>query len=381
MPIRILYLVSHPIQYQAPLLRLIATDTDVDLLVLFERMDGAGTYKDAGFGRDLAWDIPVTDGYRYSVIKSKADILGFLKNADVLWVHGWDSGLKRRMIAKAQQVGVPVLMRGENTDAAMPDGGFLRGAVKRAYLHKIFNHCAGFLCIGSDNRAYYQKRGIPESKLFSMPYTVDNDFFRERADIARNNRVEFREELGLEPGRPIILYAGKMQDRKHPLTLLAAFRGLDMDRVGHPYLIYVGDGAQKSTMEQDAQDLGDRVRILGFKNQTELPAFFDLADIFVLASEKEPWGLAVNEAMNGQTAVIVSNQCGCAADLIRPDCGRIIEADDAAALRIALEEMLRDPEELARMGEAAKKSISKWGLPESQAGLREALIQLKLLSA
>ena len=47
----------------------------------------------------------------------------------------------------------------------------------------------------------------------------------------------------------------------------------------------------------------DSIRILGFRNQSELPAFYDLANVFILASEREPWGLSVNEAMACGTPV------------------------------------------------------------------------------
>ncbi len=63
MTIRLLYLVSHPIQYQAPLLRLIAREPDIALRVVFEQDFSSGRYRDEGFGVDVQWDIPLRDGY------------------------------------------------------------------------------------------------------------------------------------------------------------------------------------------------------------------------------------------------------------------------------------------------------------------------------
>jgi len=374
--VRLLYLVSHPIQYQAPMLRLIGAEADIDLFVLFEDMRTAEAYDDPGFGQTVEWDVPLTDGYAHGFAKFKEDIAIELEKADVLWVHGWASPLKKRALKLASEKGVPVLMRGENNQVSMPDGSGLNGMLKRWYLNRIFRHCTGFLCIGSDNRRYYQEHGIDEAKLFSMPYAVDNQFFRGRVAAAKPNRDAFRAELGLESDRPVILFAGKLQSRKHPLTLLAAFRELDMESARHPYLLYVGDGEQRTILETQSRDMGDRVRVLGFRNQTELPALYDLADVFVLASDREPWGLAVNEAMNGEAAVIVSDQCGCAADLIDDTCGRIIPADDAPALRHALADVLSDPTALTTMGENAARRISTWGLAEGVGGLKQALAQI-----
>ncbi len=381
MPVRLLYLVSHPIQYQAPLLRLIANDPEIELLVLFENLASAGTFADSGFGRDVIWDVPLTDGYEFAKLNSRTEIVPHLNKSDVLWIHGWDSALKRAALKAASKSGVPVLMRGENTNAAMPDGGPLRAMFKRAYLNTIFTHCSGFLCIGSANRQYYLDRGIEDERLFSMPYTVDNEFFANHANKPNETQLQLRQEMGLEAERPVILFAGKLQSRKHPLTLLAAFRGLDMERTGHPYLLFIGDGEQRSTLEQQSLDMGDRVRVLGFKNQTELPAFYELADVFVLASEREPWGLAVNEAMNAHTAVIVSDECGCGSDLINETCGTVVPPGDAVAVREALTNMLQNPDRLADMGHEAARKISTWGLKESHQGLKQALSHLKLLSA
>jgi len=380
-PVRLLYLVSHPIQYQAPLLRLIADDPDIEMLVLFESMANAGTFNDPGFGQNVTWDVPLTEGFAHAELNSAADVDTYLRAADALWVHGWDSALKRASLKAASKAGVPVLMRGENTNSAMPDGGLMRGMIKRMYLNSIFNLCAGFLCIGSENRQYYLDHGVEATRLFSMPYSVDNEFFQNRARDAHAGRVRFCRELGLETGRPVILFAGKLQARKHPLALLAAFRGLDMEMARHPYLLYVGDGDQRAALEEQSRDMGDRVRILGFKNQTELPAYYDLADVFVLASDREPWGLSVNEAMNANTAVVVSNECGCATDLVDPACGRVVRAGDVVALRGPLSDLLSDPAGLREMGQQAGRRIAGWGLRQSHEGLRQALIRLKLLSA
>jgi len=380
-PVRILYLVSHPIQYQAPLLRRIAADPDLELLVLFEDMSTAASYVDPGFRQAVTWDIPLTDGYKHVTLSSVQDLQQHLTSADVLWVHGWDSRVKRNAIRLAARVGVPVLMRGENTDAAMPDGGWLRGPLKRAYLRSIFRCCSGFLCVGSDNRQYYLNHGVEPVRLFSMPYAVDNEFFRQRAEQARQARPKLQKELGLQPGRPVVLFAGKMQSRKHPEALLAAFRELDTVSCGCPYLLFVGDGDQRARLQEQGRTMGDQVRFLGFRNQTELPALYDLADLFVLASAREPWGLAINEAMNGATAIIASTECGCAADLIDSNNGRVVVPGDTDALRHALSVMLVDRAGLRRAGQNSAQRISTWGLAQSHEGLRTALTRLTLLPA
>ena len=370
---RLTYLVSHPIQYQAPLLRMIAGQPDIELRVLFERAAETGTAFDPGFGREVAWDVPLTEGYENEVAATLGDVETALRSSDVLWLHGWDSGLKRGALAAAGRFGVPALMRGENTLAAMPDGWGPRGVVKRLYLQRIFARCAGFLCIGSDNRRYYESHGIGSDRLFSMPYAVDNAFFRDCAEAAAGRRQDFRAELGLEPGPKVGLFAGKLQRRKHPRTLLDAWARLEGGGGKPPYLLFVGDGEERAALQAAAGPYGERIRVLGFRNQTELPAFYDVADVFVLAAEREPWGLAVNEAMNGATAVIASDQCGCTADLIDDSCGRVVAAADAAALAAALADILAEPGRTEAMGQAARRRVAEWGFEQDLKGLRAAV--------
>ena len=369
---RLCYLVSHPIQYQAPLLRRIADDPEIELTVLFETLVTAASYHDQGFGRDVAWDVPLTEGYTHQAVSGIDEVRARLAETDVLWAHGWDSHLRRKALALAARMDVPVLMRGENTLAAMPDGAGLRGMAKRHYLKVIFKHCAGFLCIGSQNRRYYEAHGVGEDRLFSMPYAVDNDFFTERGQAASSRREDFRRELNLQPERPVVLFAGKLQRRKHPMALLQAWRSLDAQAAGHPYLLFVGDGEERAALEASIGD-DEGVKLLGFRNQTELPAFYDLADVFVLPSEREPWGLGVNEAMACGTAVIASDQCGCAADLVDDSCGAVVPVGDSQALTDALQTLMGDAERLAAMGEAARMRIASCSFNEDIAGLKAAI--------
>ena len=194
----------------------------------------------------------------------------------------------------------------------------------------------GFLAIGTLNREYYRHYGISDEKIFSVPYAVDNAFFQAGAERAAAGREQLRRELGLAPGRPVILFVSKIEPRKRPADLLAAYLKLTKTGAvaGPPYLLFVGDGDQRRPLEEVVRDKElESVRFLGFKNQTELPAYYDLCDVFVLPSVHEPWGLVVNEVMNAGRAVIVSDQVGCGPDLVRNgENGYIFQAGDITGL-------------------------------------------------
>src|ERR1019366_10173159 len=110
-----------------------------------------------------------------------------------------------------------------------------------------------------------------------------------------------------------------LQSRKHCDHLIEAYARLSHapGTEPEPYLVIVGDGEERAALERQAAATGfSSIRFCGFRNQSELPRFFDLATVLVLPLRHEPWGLIVNEVMNAARPVIVSDDVGCAPDLI-----------------------------------------------------------------
>ncbi|KIL97827.1 glycosyl transferase group 1 family protein [Paramagnetospirillum magnetotacticum MS-1] len=365
LPVRLLYLVSHPIQYQAPLLARLAAEPGIALRVVFGRTDTEGGYFDSGFGVRLAWDVPLRQGYD-SVALAETDLRTEILKADVVWLHGWGSSMLLRALALAKVEGRPVLMRGENQDQAMPDGKGLRGWAKRRFLNWVFARTAAFLAIGSANRDYYLRRGVAPEQVFHVPYAVDNAAFA--AGAAAADLAGLRRELGIPEDSQVVLFAGKFQRRKRPDLLLDAWERMAAPR---PVLLMVGDGEMRAELEARR---ATGIVFAGFRNQSELPALYAMADAFVLPSESEPWGLAVNEAMACGTAIVVSDQVGAARDLVDAGCGAVFPAGDAQALAQALSRVLAHSQE---MGRAAASRIATWDFEADLAGLREALAHVR----
>ncbi len=358
------YFVSHPIQYQAPLLRRIAAEPGIRLRVIFERVHPGQTYFDPGFDRSVQWDLPLTEGYDHVSLEDTS-IRHEIAGADVVWLHGWQSANQKRALKVAKQNRVPVLMRGENCDIAMPDGSGIRGWLKRHYINWIIRQCDAFLCIGSVNRDYYLRREIPIERLFSMPYAIDNDTFVRRSDAAECAEQSLRDELEIEEDRKVILFAAKLIPRKRADLLIEAV-SLLAENAAPPVLVVVGDGPCREETEAMAPD----ARFVGFVNQSALPAYYRMADVFVLPSEREPWGLAVNEAMACGTTVVVSDQVGSGFDLVNDDTGRVFPAGDATALATALSECLMHS---AAYGANARARVLEWGFDADVQGLKAAM--------
>ena len=393
--VRLAYLVSHPIQYQAPLLRRIALEPDIDLTVLFGSDFSVRGYKDRGFGVEVAWDTPLLEGYRSEFLRPLRDTGEVSPTApisrgifhrlqqrdgspafDALWVHGYASINSLQAILAANALGIPVLLRAESwlADRARTPS---RLAIKSAFFKLLSKGISAVLPIGTVNAAYWTHYFGASVPQFLMPYAVNNEYFADLAAAAAPRQHELRTELGLSPERPLILFASKLQQRKHADHLLEAYSRFIETRTpeNRPYLVVVGDGEQRAQLEAQAQQLRlEDVRFAGFRNQSELPRFFQLADVFVLPSRHEPGGLIVNEAMASGCPVIVSTDVGCHADLVTDGVeGCVFPVGDIPALTQALHRVFFSPGSAATMGEAARRRISTWTYEEDIQGLRRAL--------
>ena len=402
--VRLAYLVSHPIQYQAPLLRRIALEPDIDLTVLFGSDFSVRGYKDRGFGVEVAWDTPLLDGYRSEFLRPLRDtgevspttpisrgIYRRLQHSDgspafdALWVHGYASVNALQGILAANALGIPVLLRAESWLADRVRSPWTL-AVKSAFFRLLGKGIAAILPIGTVNAAYWTHYFGSSVPQFLMPYAVNNDYFASLAKAAEPREPELRAELGLAADRPVILFASKLQERKHADHLVEAYRLFVRDRMqdqmqDRPCLVIVGDGEQRARLEAQVQHLveaqhltAEDVHFAGFRNQSELPRFFQLADVFVLPSRHEPWGLIVNEAMAAGCPAIVSSDVGCHADLITDGVeGCVFPVGDVGALADALRRVFSTPDAAARMGDNARRRISTWTYEEDLQGLRNAL--------
>jgi glycosyltransferase involved in cell wall biosynthesis len=395
--VKVAYLVSHPIQYQAPLLRRISQEPDIELTVFFGSNFSVREYLDRGFGADVKWDVPLVDGYGHEFLPVVWDIgrtgptsqfnhgiFSRLRGSrgaagfDVLWVHGYSTLNALQAMLVAKSLGIPVLIRAEPWLGDRDRHGPTLLA-KQVFFKVLRGLLDGALPIGTLNAAYWRHYLGEDFPLHRMPYAVDNHYFQSRCREAREGRTALQNELKLDSARPVILFASKLQKRKRCSDLLAAYRNLSTEpgMEPHPYLVIVGDGEERAALEKQVTESGlEGVRFCGFRNQSELPRFFDMASVFVLPSRHEPWGLIVNEVMNAGRAVVVSDDVGCQPDLIEDGVeGCVFPAGDVAALTEGLRRVLATPETAEAMGRRALAKIANWDFEEDVRGLRQAIAQ------
>ena len=176
-----------------------------------------------------------------------------------------------------------------------------------------------------------------------------------------------------------MLYAAKFTRRKRPGDLLDAARRLKSETDRPFTVVMAGSGELEQELRAFcAEHALDNVVFTGFVNQSELPALYAASDVFVLPSEHEPWGLAVNEAMCAGLPVVVSREVGCVADLVRDGVnGYTPAAGDIDGLARALRRLIEDEGLRRRQGQASLARILQWGYQQCLEGIRSALAGLQ----
>jgi glycosyltransferase involved in cell wall biosynthesis len=388
---RIAVLNSHPIQYFAPLYAYLNRAPELEVTALYLSDFSISGGKDAGFGQNVKWDLDLLAGYPSILLGERAHIReprGFWSliapqvckelqsgRYDVLWLHGHNYAANLLALIAAKTAGLTVMMRSE-THLGLPRYGMKR-ALRFPLMRALYSLCDRVLAIGSANAAFYQAMGVPDRKIFIVPYSVDNDRFMKV--LSGEQRMEIRKRYKIPTDRPSVLSAAKLTPRKRPQDLLEAARRL-RTQTDRPFtLVMAGSGELDGSLRQFCTEHAlDHVVFTGFVNQSELPALYAASDVFVLPAQHEPWGLAVNEAMCASLPIVVSREVGCVADLVQDGInGYTPAAGDIAALAGALRRLIEDEALRRRQGKASLARISQWGYRQCLDGIRSALAGLE----
>ncbi len=385
---KIIVLTSHPIQYQAPLFKLLAKDSNLDFGAWFCWDRGT---KDEEFGVSVQWDIPLLEGYsnvflkNYSLVPSSGFFGQFNPGViskiirvhpDLLILFGWNSFTNWMAFVTAKILNIPVAVRGESPlkqEFLKPRWKIF---LKKLLLPAFFSAMSAIFYIGMENRKFYEYYGVLHQKLFFTPYAVDNAFFTQNARELRVRRKELRAALGFRESDCVLLFVGKLIPKKNPGDLLDAYKQL-APKNPNLKLVFVGDGSLREALEKSAAELHG-VKFVGFKNQTEVPSFYSLADILTLPSGLgETWGLVVNEAMCFGLPIIASDVIGCGGDLIiEGSNGFIFPAGDVQKLTEAISFFLMHPEKKEAFSDKSCEIIKRYSLDECVAGIQAGLWSL-----
>ena len=283
---------------------------------------------------------------------------------DVINLTGYYDPAQLALLLWAKATGVRVVMQNESTAADQTRGGW-----KESLKRWIISRCDGFFCFGNQAADYLIQLGVPPARILLRKNAVDNNALRQAYERALPSRPHRQQELGLPPNN--VVFVGRLIAVKNLPMLLTCFaEAIQQSANGANWgLILLGDGTQKDALSDQitALNLTGRVTLMPGRPWYRVPEVLALSNVLVLPSRSEPWGLVVNEAMACGLPVIVSDRCGCAADLVRDgQNGFVIDPARPAQLTHRLVQFIEGTADAQQMGLAAQATIAPYS-PEAVA--------------
>ena len=376
---------THPIQYNAPFFALLHKRAKLALKVFYTWSQAVkGEKYDPGFGTTVHWDIPLLDGYPWEAVNNTSEKPGSEHyhgiinpglieavsdfNPDAILVYGWN--FKSHFILMRHFKGkIKVIFRGDST--LLNEEGLLKTMLRKMALRFVYHYIDYALYVGKANKAYFRFAGLQERQMVFMPHAVENSRFAS-CETKTEEIAELKKQWKIPPQNLVLLYSGKLTTNKNIHSLCIAIAALQHKPVS---LLIAGSGPLGEKLKKDFAH-HPQIIFLGFQNQERIPLLYAIADLVVLPSKKknETWGLCLNEGMAAGKAVIASDGCGAAYDLVEHGMnGYVFPVNDFGKLQEHVAFLADRPELVKKMGEASKKIISDYSFEKGCMALEKLM--------
>ncbi|GGB86502.1 glycosyltransferase family 4 protein [Dyadobacter sediminis] len=268
----------------------------------------------------------------------------------VLNITGYFDWAQVLLMFYARMRGVKVVLSSESSSA-----DHNRSALKERLKRFIVNRANAFFCFGKTSAQYLESLGVnPATILVRNAAVIDEEIIRTRYDLAKK-------QFGNEHLIRKFIFTGRLAPEKNLSLLIRAFYNVQHTDSGSWQLLLVGDGPERDLLENLTRslNLADKVTFAGGFPWYKVPEWLAKSDVLVLPSKSEPWGLVVNEAMTCGMPVLVSDKCGCAADLVEPGKnGLTFDPENQSALEEAMRFFMQNPDRIVPMGNESMKMIA-----------------------
>ncbi len=380
---KIIWMATHPIQYQVPLLQEFAKVEGTEFKALFLDDFSVRSYVDEEFGKTVEWENNLLEGYNYDFLNTGGNLgkISFTKpiskglfkylrkeKPEAVIIQGWQNLGMVKALIYTYFLGIKCILRCEATDHVDSASG-LKGFLRKLLVSLYIKRCDYFLYIGTKNKEFYLSRGVKESQLIHSPYCIDNKFYFNSISAEKNS--ELRKSYNLNDDDIVVIYVGKLIKRKFADILCRGFTKVKNPKMK---LVVVGDGELMADLK-NIED--DRIQLLGFKGQSELASLYNMSDVFILPAKNETWGLVVNEAMCCKNAIVVTKHVGSGYDLVSEGKnGYVMQSISEDSVTNVLSKF-ETHEQVEEMKNLSHEIISNWGIKENVNGFRQLVDKLK----
>lgn len=306
---------------------------------------------------------------KYLVCPSKKQILTLYfdvmvkRKYQLIHVAGWSNPYILLLILMSRLFFYPVTV--ESDTPLNPDLPTWKKVIKKCLYPFLFKLPAYFLPAGTRQAKYLMYYGVNSAKIKHAQMTVDVEYIQNYVKkISLLDRENVRAEHGANENDLVFLFVGRLLDWKGLRELIEAFELINEKNIK---LWIVGDG-QLADEIKTASQKNPNISYLGRISGDMLWSVYHAANVFVIPSHHEPWGLVVNEAMAAGLPVIATDSVGCIDDLISNNQqGLITPSKNTRALLEAMNFMLTNSVKKKRMADNASETIQSWNL-KNEAG-------------
>jgi glycosyltransferase involved in cell wall biosynthesis len=372
----ILIFETHPIQYKAPIYQRLQQLRPGSFRVIYGTDGSMRDGLDPEFGRKVTWDVPLLDGYPHTVLgNQKGPTLQGIRSLSGRGIFNLLRKEKPQAVLVAPflfefditvflccvLLRIPIWIRVETQDEAIVRPKW-KGDVRTAFYWLAYKFVSHAFFIGILNRDHLMRHGIKPERMTLAPYASPLVLPADNA-AKQKLRDETRARLGIAPDQTLLLFAGKLIDKKNPALILAALALMAPDLAKQIRVVYVGSGELEQQLRREAEKFPGQVQFAGFINQSEMPAYYLAADILALPSRRmgETWGLVVNEALSAGAGVILSVAVGSSRDFGKSERVRVIPDNSANACAQAIMGLMKMP----RSFDANKELLEPYTIEEA----------------
>ncbi len=316
----------------------------------------------------------------YATDRNKNWQAGNIQHFTPLFLNGWrwraDAFLSFQVLKLLHQSWDGILVSGYSTPTSMlvieymrlrkipfyleVDGGLIRPDNKlKFWLKKHFISAAfGWFSSGKETTKYLMHYGANPEKIYEYPFTSlwGKDILPQVPTLAQ--KQELRKQLGITEEK-VLISVGQFIHRKGYDLLLRAAAQLPKD-IG---IYIIGDNPTTEYLTLQ-RDLGlTHIHFVGFQSKEDLQKWYQAADVFVLPTREDIWGLVINEAMAQGLPVITTDKCVAGLELVKEgENGYIVPVNDVSALTQSIIRILA--QDYRAMGEKSLERIHPYTIEE-----------------
>ena len=367
--IKVYYLLTHPIQYQSPLINLYSKVLKKSLKIFYISDFSLNSFYEKDFSSKIKWDVNLLKGQNYSFLninqkKHYTFINPFLnlkyfkilifERPQYLVVHGWSNINSFLSIIFAKFLKISDLIRGESY---IVNESYIKNLLRKFYYKFLLFFPDYYLYIGKANKEFYLKYGS-KRKLIPLLYTVNNKFIRYQASKYLDENFIIKNNL--KDNSLKFFFVGKLIDRKNPMLILKSVNKIKKMTTNCSFY-FIGDGPQREALDTYVKKNNlSNIYFLGFKNTSMIPRIVKYLDIFIFPSKQENWGLVLNEAIVLNKPSLVSSSVMSHYDLINKKNGLIFENNNINDLADKILFIINNKNEISTMQKNCKKIMNKF---------------------